>query len=38
MAVYNAAQNQVLISPVTNYYKGKAIRAGLKEAELDREI
>ena len=35
--VFNAAENQVLISPVTNYYKGKAIRAGLKQAEADLE-
>ena len=35
--VFNAAQNQVLISPVSAYYEGKAKRASLAEAELDRE-
>ena len=38
MAVYNAAANQVLISPVSNYYAGKAKRAGLKQAEADLEF
>jgi hypothetical protein len=33
--VFNAAENQVLISPVSNFYQGKAIRAGLREQELD---
>jgi len=37
-SVFNAAANQVLISPVTNYYKGKAIRQQLEEGELDIEI
>ncbi len=35
--VFNAAQNQVLISPVSSYYEGKAKRASLAGAELDRE-
>ena len=36
--VYNAAANQVLFSPVTNYYQGKAIRQQLEEGELDIEL
>ena len=32
--VFNAAQNQVLISPVSNYYEGKAIRLGLQNRAL----
>ncbi len=35
--VFNAAQNQVLISPVSAYYEGKAKRASLKQAEADLE-
>ena len=33
--VFNAAQNQVLISPVTSYYQGKAIRQQLEAGETD---
>lgn len=33
--VFNAAENQILISPVTAAYKGKAIRQGLAKAEFD---
>ena len=36
--VFNAAQNQVLISPVSAYYEGKAKRASLKQAEADLEL
>lgn len=36
--VFNAAENQVLISPVTNYYKGEINRANLKAAEQEAEI
>jgi hypothetical protein len=36
--VYNAAENQVLFSPVSNYYQGKAIRLALKNDELAAEI
>ena len=36
--VFNAAANQVLISPVTNYYQGKAIRQAQEEKELDIEL
>lgn len=36
--VFNAAENQVLISPVTSYYQGKAIRAQQKEAEQVSEL
>jgi hypothetical protein len=32
--VFNAAQNQVLFSPVSNYYEGKAIRLALKNSAL----
>ena len=34
MAVFNAAANQVLAKPVTNYYAGKAKRQALKQGEL----
>jgi hypothetical protein len=33
--VFNAAENQVLFSPVSNYYQGKAIRQQLAAGELD---
>ena len=33
--VFNAAENQVLISPVSSYYQGKAIRQSLAEGEMD---
>ena len=36
--VFNAAQNQVLISPVSSYYEGKAKRASLKQAEANLEF
>ena len=36
--VFNAAENQVLVSPVTSYYQGKAIRAQLAESELDLKL
>lgn len=35
--VFNAAQNQVLISPVSAYYEGKRKRANLEQAEADLE-
>ena len=35
--IFNAAENQVLFSPVTNYYQGKAIRLALKNDELAAE-
>jgi len=36
--VFNAAENQVLISPVSSYYQGKAIRAQQQEAEQMSEL
>ena len=36
--VFNAAEQQVQFSPVTNYYQGKAIRAGLAAQEQDAEL
>jgi hypothetical protein len=36
--VFNAAENQVLFSPVSNYYKGKAIRQQLAAGEQDAEL
>ena len=38
MGVFNAAENQVLITPVTSYYEGKAIRTAQKQAEADVEF
>ena len=38
MGVFNAAANQVLFSPVTEYYKGKAIRTQQAAAEQEMEI
>ena len=35
--VFNAARNQVLISPVTSFYQGKAIRQQLEDGETDIE-
>ena len=35
--VFNAAQNQVLISPVSSYYEGKAKRANIELRELQGE-
>ena len=37
MAAYNPPQ-QILFSPVSNYYQGKAIRAGLAAQEQDAEF
>ena len=34
---FNAAQNQVLISPVSNYYQGKAMRLALENKALANE-
>jgi hypothetical protein len=33
-SVYDVAQNQVLAKPVSSFYEGKAIRAGLRAQEL----
>lgn len=38
MAVFDARQGQVLPQPVTNYYEGKALRAGIKAQELENEM
>ena len=38
MAVFDATQNQVLFSPVSNFYQGNAIRAGLAAQEQDAEL
>jgi hypothetical protein len=35
--VFNAAENQVLISPVTSYYQGKAIRLAQRNSELSNQ-
>ena len=37
MPAYNPPP-QVLFSPVTNYYQGKAIRAGLEEQKVNTEL
>jgi len=38
--VYNAAANQVLAEPVSNFYKGKAMRAAIRRDEVatDAEV
>ena len=36
--VFDAAANQVLISPVSNFYQGKAIRQQLAAGEQDAEL
>ena len=36
--VFNAAQNQVLISPVSNYYEGEGKRASLRQADANLEL
>lgn len=36
--VFNAAENQVLFSPVTNHYRGKAIRADISRVEKENEL
>ena len=38
MAVFDATRNQVLISPVTNYYQGEAIRRQAREAEQRMDL
>ena len=38
MGVFNATANQVLVSPVTNYYKGKAIRQEQADKEQMSEL
>ena len=38
MGVFNAAANQVLISPVTEYYRGKAIRQDQADKEQMSEL
>lgn len=35
--VFNAAQNQILISPVSNHYQGKAIRSAQRKADIQNE-
>jgi hypothetical protein len=38
MGVFNATQNQVLVSPVTSFYRGKAIRQQQADAEQISEL